>query len=129
MVTWMVVCEKVFLLFWGGKYWAGILNRVGNCQFWTDWAMKPNKRSPKDFRLYFGIFKSFLLYAFRIRGCAVFNMCRAKLKLVKNKREVYCDVIQKLLFCTHSRIFTGSQRISFGSSITCFLRTSVSCFQ
>ena len=78
---------------------------------WSDET--ETERSPKDFKLRFGIFKSFLLedqsmdlYILdigpRIRGCVMFDifisMCRAKLKL--GKRLYYRQVtIRKKLLC------------------------------
>ena len=65
------------------------------------------ERSPKYFKLRFGMFKAFRLW---IRGCVMFDIRRAKLK---NKREVYCqiDSTQQLLSSTRSRIVREAREV------------------
>ena len=55
----------------------GRFRRLAGSEFRTDGAMKLKASSPTDYRPCLGIFKA----AFsRIRGCMLFDMCRAKLK-------------------------------------------------
>ena len=65
------------------------------------------ERSPKYFKLRFGMFKAFRLW---IGGCVMFDIRRAKLK---SKREVYCriDSTQHLLSSTRSRIVREARAV------------------